>query len=424
MRATLDGVADDTEQVYVCGPIVTASAELLAWAELPDGWTHGAHYLKLPHPIFRLRRPDGRAVEVHRAESFYGDGVTPAIAAAAADELGAQLAQRFDRAQLLATPATTGRELLARSLPPGDFACLSDEHQDLIRSTSGQGRIQMLWQGDELPELAEYDGRFMYAALCWGLGAGPATHDDEPTFERRARGRYRVRFTAPAGWDHVGLLGVMDGDGWAYPTEGTHETWCDGAELLVAERHGWSFDVVERLLLADGKADPMRRWADRLVAARDAVELPASRAALRSILLHGIGALHGRPSRVTRVTVEAPPDDAELLRIDGDRFVWTEPATATRWSAMSHPEWTSAIWARARARLLDGPKGIGALHIPRSQLVAFRTDAIYLAGRRPDWESADDGKPGRFRLAAHQLGPMPGPSTSRELLALKEQGNP
>lgn len=417
---TLDGLGADTERVYVSGSMVEASAELLDWATLPEGWEHGGHYLRLPHPIFRCVRPDGREVEVHRADAYFGSGVTPAAAAAGADELVGQLGDRFDGAGMLATPATTGRELILRSLPPGAFSCLADDHQDLIRSTSGQGRIEMLWSGGDLGELAEYDGRFMYAALCWGLGAGPAVHDDRPVWEPRARGRYRVRFTVPAGWEHVGILGVMSGDGWEYPTEGVHETWADGAELLVAEKHGWTFDVLERLLLADGKADPLRRWADRLVAAREAVSTDEARSALRSILLHGLGALHGRPSTVTKVTAaDEVPADAELVRVEGDRVVWTAAGATAKWAAMSHPEWTSAVWARARARLLDGPRGVGALHVPRSDLVAFRTDAIYLAGRRPDWEHADDGKPGRFRLVGHTVGPMAGPTTSAELLRLK-----
>lgn len=427
LAASLDGIDVDTERVYVCGELATHSAELLPWATLPAGWDHdpSGHYLALPSPVFRLRRPDGRRVDVMRAESYYGDGVTPGEAAEAADLLGAELAGRFDGAQLLATPATTGRELVARSLPPGGFPVLDVEHQELIRSTSGQGRIQMLWQGGELPGLAEYDGRFMYAALCWGLGAGPAVHDDYPTWEPRARGRYRVRFTVPAGWDHVGLLGVADGDGWEYPTAGTHDTWADGAELLVAERHGWRFDVVERLLLADPKADPLRKWADRLVGAREAVEHDRARAGLRSILLHGLGAMHGRPSTTTRVTPveqsDTIPAGADVHRVDGDHIVWSPDGAGATWEAMSHPEWTSAVWARARARLLAGPGGVGALSVPRAQLVAFRTDAIYVTGTQPTWDAADDGRAGRFRLVHHQTGPLPGVTTSAHLLAIKRR---
>jgi len=49
--------------------------------------------------------------------------------------------------------------------------------------------------------------------------------------------------------------------------------------------------------------------------------------------------------------------------------------------------------------LLDGPgpdrSRVGALTLPRTQVVAFRTDAIYTT-EAPGW--ADDGKPGRYRL--------------------------
>src|SRR5260221_684717 len=82
------------------------------------------------------------------------------------------------------------------------------------------------------------------------------------------------------------------------------------------------------------------------------------------------------------------------LRVDGDRLVWVEQAPNAT-PDLAHPEWSSTIWARARARLLSAPSSTGALSLDSSQVVAFSTDAIY-ATCDPHWP--DDGTVGRWRL--------------------------
>lgn len=434
-----------TERVYLVGPNLAAGARA-AWGDehLPPGWApaEAGHYLEGNLPIYRYRSPAGGLVTLHRAAGWYGEGVySPAEAEAAHALMREAVRSSFAGGELLDTPATTGRELLLRSLPAGDWPVLEPEQQQLIRSTSGQGRIEPRcleacchWREApaEVAGLAEYDGRLMYGALCWGLGAGPATRDTLDTYEGQRRGRYRVTFTIPSSWDHVGLLPVkLEGGDWHYPSAAgsSWETWVDGAELHVLPE-SWKREIRirERLLLAPTSADPLGRWAKRLVAVReqlagDQAEQQLARAGVRSILLHGLGALHGTEHRVTRSVPIAeaaavPASAASSQWIEGGRIYW-QHGTGQRWEQLAHPEWTSAVWARARARLLAGPAGVGALSVPRDRLVGFRTDAIYTDGRVSAWEAADDGKAGRFRLKGSAVGPFERPTSGRELLALR-----
>src|SRR5690606_21657835 len=103
-------------------------------------------------------------------------------------------------------------------------------------------------------------------------------------------------------------------------------------------------------------------------------------------------------------------------RAEGDKLVWTE-LTEPAWPEMAHPEWSAQVYGRARARLLSAPGGAGALGVERSELVAFRTDAIYMT-TDPHWN--DDGRPGRYRHVRTIPGPIKRPTTQRELLAVRD----
>src|SRR5437899_3355524 len=109
--------------------------------------------------------------------------------------------------------------------------------------------------------------------------------------------RYRISYRVPDGWAHLGLFMTKDPLGtWTFPRRSgeTGETWTDAAELRVAlgpfphlcpncERsyrvndgracphHGWPFAIHERLLFTPGQK-PLRAWAEKLLAARDACE--------------------------------------------------------------------------------------------------------------------------------------------------------
>lgn len=432
------------EAVHLVGELGTA-ADVTAWATglLPDGWAHhpDGHYLHGTSPVLRYIAPDGHRLELHSAAAWWGDveGLTAELAGEAWRILGERVAATFDEGQLLATPPATGRYLFLRTIPHGHegWPVMPDELQRLVRSTSGQGRVELFPrpEGDQLDRLVCLDGRLMYGALCWGLPGGPVRHDRSSEWDPQQRGRYRVTFTVPDDWRHVGILGVHDGDGWAWPSApGTSwETWADGAELLVAHRHGWAFDVHERLTWEPYRGrGPLDTWAAKLVAMRDqltaraavgaddarACELAA--AGVRSMLLHALGAFHGAGHRLTKAgELGDVPDGADGWRRAGDVHLWADDG-GQAWPEMAHPEWSASVWARCRARLLDGPTGTkgvraGMLTMDPATLVATRTDAIY-ATVDPGWP--DDGKPGRFRVKSARQGPLSAPQTAAELLTM------
>lgn len=465
LLAWLDGPeGQGIERVYLVGAAPTFG--WLGWAldRIPEPWRPGHHYLEGAHPVLRYGRP-GRSVGFHHAGSWFPNGSYSAWEAAEAwRTLAACIAGAFDGATLLDTPATTGRELMLRSIAPGtEWPILSAEHQELIRATSGQARIETVVGDPEvvegpgrdpgvsgfesrrsphtIPALYEYDMRLAYAASAGTqLGAGTPTHDHYAEYMGQQRGRYLVDVIVPADWDRpFGLLGVKDeGGGWRYPHEPGEwfQTWCDGAELHVAFAHGWqSHSIIrERLLFPkyDGPG-PLDLWRARLVRlyqtlgaqkihrnARPMLDLV--RQGVRSIILHSIGALHASSHEVTRFSrsIDDVPRDAKpRVRFEGEYCLWPETHEA-RWAALAHPEWSAAIWARTRARLLDSPGGLGYLRqgalnvVNGTEVVAFSTDAVYLTKQQMHW--LDDGSTGRFRLKRWGEGPYPRPANRTDII--------
>lgn len=429
-------------------------------AQLPEGWHPDGHYLRPPAPLFRFHHDDGRRLTVMRGATWWGEGDHRVLEAVEAWHLlGELVAAHFDEGRLLTTPASTGRYLLMRSITFGrSWPVLEDDTQELIRATSGQGRIQHFDRGDvSSTTVVGYDARLAYAAVATELGAGVPVHDTTDEYAGYQRGRYRVRARVPRDWPNacqcgapghgtIGLLPCAEHDGsWSWPA-GPGEvftTWVDSSELHVALAHGWGVTILERLLFPmppypaltrrsgqPTKRGPLDAWAPKLAALRAAHQEanPMVANALRMIVLTGIGALHGRGHASTHVVDidqagEVPADVTDVERVD-DWLVYVEGADdAARWAAMSHPEWSAAIWGRARARLLDAPgrsrtDRTGALHVPARSVLAFRTDAIWLWGHDPRWH--DDGRLGRYRRA-HVLERVALPHTSRELDQLRKE---
>ncbi len=424
--------SDELAAVYLLDPsrrTATLSGLRAFTSSTPAGWVAGRHYLKAPAPVLRYTSPAGREVRVMRAAQWFGEGSYPAEAADAAwRELDELLGELFDAGRLLETPASTGRYLLLRSIAFGrEWPVLEPEVQELIRSTSGQARREVIDRGGH-GALVEYDGRFMYGALVRELGAGEPELDAVNEFAGHRRGRYLVRATVPLDWstwctcgapghDRIGILPYAERDGsWSWPAEPgrVFASWCDGAELSIAYAHGWRVAIQERLLYpwppypplerASGqreKRGPLDAWAERLIAAYGGHRWAASsltRTALRRLVLHTIGALHGRGHAITHTTpiddaasIPAHVDPSSVERVD-DVIVWAADEAAA-WPEMSHPEWSSAVWARARAALLSR-NGTGALHVPAAHVVGFDTDALYLC-RAPAW--TDNGRAGVLR---------------------------
>lgn len=410
----------------------------MAAAEPPPGWRAMRHHLDDRTPVWRYERHDGRRLAVYSAATWWGrEPATAEQSAAAWRRLGLIVADTWKGGQLLSTPGATGLDLLRRSLPAGErYATLDSETQDLIRSFAGQGRIEPArdgWEalrrrvGPTLPRVEVWDMRLAYAAVAWGLAEGEPVHDFGDGWSDRDEGFCRCTVTVPDGWSHLGLVPRRGDHGWDYPaTPGERwDTWLHGSEVWLLRQWGWAHDVHERILFPrSGK--PLARFTQRLVRARESQPAHADRlvrAGLRAILLHSIGRLHGRPPVIVRSIPldqadEVPEDAADVHMRDGE-LRWTERSGEAHDPAVSHPEWSAAIWARTRVRLVDSPgvDGVrtGAMYLHPASVVALRTDAIWTTDR-PGWE--DDGRPGRFTLRAASETPADTPRSLGELLAL------
>ncbi len=451
----LTGLGEATDRLSVMPGTTGETVTEWATGPLPDGWTVDAagHWLDDTAPALRFRRPDGRRVVVQSAAAWIGS--QPAEPATAERAFGllrevVRDAWQDQELPLLSSPVSFGRELLQRALPWGStFPTLDDADQQLIRATSGQGRVEpagpSAWAelserfGPTLPRLEVWDGRFAYAALAHELPIGPARHvvgrdACEAAWRPYGRARWLCLVTVPAGWAHVGLLPrAIDAPAgqprWDYPRRPgtTWEVWADAVEVDLARSCEWRVELLEGMVFGQGR--PLDNFARRIVAARERLGLDSSPAAalarvmLRSVLLQTIGSLHGRaPRRIVAAPLseaQAVPVNASGVRVAGDLLVYETRAERVARPELSHPEWSACIWARARCRLLSAPAAgrtqAGALTLPAASIVAMRTDAVWTT-ERADWQ--DDGRAGRYTLRRRIDEPVPTPGTLAELLRL------
>jgi hypothetical protein len=478
----LSTLPEETTRVFLLGPpdalavpgYDSRAEGVRAWftQRLPEGWHGAGHYLADGDaPVGRyVYGPTGREVTMYRAAAWFGEDQAATLTASAARRAATWIEKQIEDvrlpgsqrrpagAQMLATPATTGRDILMRLLPAGaEYPVLSPELRELIKATSGQGRMELLGptgadDARTLPGLTYLDGRLMYAGLTWGMPDGRTRlwtgealgrlSADEQTRVIAGRSRWRVSYTVPKDWDHVGLLMTRDDSGgWWYPSEpgATGTTWAGGSEAMLAIQNGWDVRVHEGMSWGECKA--LDTWTKTMVAMHgkaradvargelDADLLPACRAAVRNMIVTAIGAMAPRGHAVTRTATDPAdvPRGVEV-RMVRNTYTWQEDQGLPAWTLrMAHPEWAATVWERARVRLLHGPTGAtdaaggrisaGALHVPRRDVVAFRTDAIYLT-HDPRWPS--DDKPGRFRSKGSIRTPVPRPYSLSALLSLRD----
>ena len=337
-------------------------------------------------------------------------------------------------AMLHGTPATTGRDLFARSLDADVWPVMSPEAQHFVRLSGGQGRMETYpAQSRSVTPLYEYDARMCYVSLLHELPVG----EPEPLRAVAARdyavqhpyseARYKVSWKAPDGWRHPGILPARNdtdtGTEWHWPLTG--DGWCGGAELFTARRHGWDVSIAGALVWHQ-RGNPLGRWRDRLLRILAESETTPElterervfmRGAIRAMILHTVGAFHGTPRKVTRHgTAEQIPDHASGIRRHGNGWAWIE-REPNAWPEMVHPEWSVTVWGRARARILSGHRGrTGMLTVDPTLLVGARTDAVYLT-RPVGWEMLDKGLPGQYRLRTHPGGVWP--RTGLDIVAMR-----
>lgn len=322
----------------------------------------------------------------------------------------------------------------------GIWPTLPVDLQQAIRDTTTQGRIEVCPEAcpdtDLIPNLYCLDMRLAYASCAMALESGKEwRHEAKPAVGWGAGcacrtgylgwvpAWYHVRFDVPGDWRHVGLLGTPDEGGRAWPVTGwPWKTWASDREVRLARDCGWQVDILERIyaVRTEGRATferPLRLWAEKLLEMHAADASDINRAAIRNILLHGIGSFASGPRTVKRTigADEEAPDHTlarESIRPTDEGWEYEDYAPDRRpWA--QHPEWAALIWADCRTRLLrqafvsNGDRCVtGALTLPREQIAGFQLDCIYTT-HNPDWP--DDGKTGRFRLKKHIPGPIAAP---------------
>lgn len=412
------------------------------------GWTPGSHWLTTPVTGRFTHEATGTPVEVRTVAEWFGtNDIRPQVARVAWDVTAHALADAVPGAVMALTPAMTGANAWALSLPrqkgrrrqgdgtltkgdPFDLEPIPEDVAAELHRTSGQHRMEHLVAGpdrcdcgaclptidpaavEKLGAFAYVDGRFMYASVVRGLGTNGfrrlnrAASAEVLERDPYVRGRFYVRATVPDGWDHVGLLGVQHSDvskGWHYPNRpgARLETWADAAEIMIARDRGWLVEPVEGLVL--GKSKVLDVWGDRLTRARETVEAsreldPAVRkaaaAALRAMLIGTVGNFASR-SRERSVTVwdpaDIPAEHAHSTRRFGEAFVYDMPGRPMdeRMKAFYRPELAAQVWARARARVLVSPTATGAapggaLAMRPGELLGINGDAVYCS-EIPAW---------------------------------------
>lgn len=457
--------ATECDRLFLCGEI---PANFEAWLTMDAGmyetYAMGkrGHYLSTEKAVDYLaryqHRVTGQELEIRTLHSWYGDvAYTPEEAQGAMHLLNLYLQREFmPDTRAYATPALTYQSLwqLLNRLNKRQFELLPEDIRDVIRNSSGQGRIELCTPDalSKVPALWYYDGVFMYSALCWGMPTELATHDHINEYAGKVPARYRIRYTVPAIWEHIGLFmtpkdkvtgNSRDSASWCYPGQDyqgrTFETWADGAELdvaynLPAGMPAWNIEILERIVFKPEKDSvnkkPLDVITERLSKMREKVERDMLtdttrlalyrlvRGAIRNILLHGIGGFNRTEREVTYILppgAEAPDDYSNVRMLENGMMRYNVPQKTEKYTQQSeHPEWTALIWARCRARITRA-----ALSLPRQELIAIRTDAIAVTTEQPQWAESD--KRGTLREKWHITRSMKAPHSFEELDGLVHQ---
>lgn len=404
--------SDKAESVYIVGGWNAASTPVSAWFQAPDGWER-VTYHRSPL-IASYKRQDGRRVTLYSSAQWFGECDDISLIRATYIRLRVLLRATFDNdLVLMGTPARTGLDLIERSLSASvSFPTLAQDVRTVIENNIGQGRLEMLAHTENTPQvdtLYVLDAIWMYSACCRRLPCEPVEHDYQNTFAGWRSAFYRVQFQVPPAWAHIGLLPTWHPKQhrtvWpSKPSEHWYEAFVGPEELKLAIENGWPVRIAERWLFREGDdihVDPLRYWIEKLRALREMCtderegqKGPLLRGAIRALCIKAVGGLH-RKGRFQHIEtpiedVESIPDDAEILYITDTHCTWRKPIPLdSAMAQFAHPEWSAAIWGRARARLAKA-----ALQLPRETIIALRSDAI-VTTFDPGWHGE---KPGEFRL--------------------------
>jgi hypothetical protein len=394
-------------RLVLCGPYPDTASQFKAWlADVPEEWLPRINAARANGHCEATYTTAGCRVRVTSAASWFGKvTLTPDAARRLFERLQWHLKREFDREASvpLVTPAAAGIALW-RAEAEDTYPELDPAHQQLIRETSGQARSEVLTlpELESIREFAYWDMRLAYPSVTENLPVGPAIREARGFGELEVPpvGRVLVNFRAPKEWQHVGLLPSKE---WGashlgFPREG--QGWCDVREARLALVAGWHVEVLERLVMQEGR--PLNTWLRRLKRLWcyfDSEGRPDDlllRDAMRRIMLAAPADMFGRGRSVSE---ERPALSGETVELQVQQRRRTE--------RVSHPEWPAAIWARTRYRLAKY-----LLSALRDLLLGCDTDCAYTCGD-PGW--SDRGQWGDMRLKRALLLVGPAPRTMDEL---------
>lgn len=335
---------------------------------------------------------------------------------AAISRMAALLLERFPTSDLNCTgPLALGRHCLAIAwrkdgirVPPAPPEILT-----LLKGRSPQARHEIFTPPDleAIPALYEYDLRLAYLWCCKSLPYGTPQHSN-PTSPPPHK--IEARWAAPMTWKGIGLLPERR-EKWCWPVCG--QGWIDRREFQLATKEGWDVRFLDGLLWPEEGA--LDRWSDGIQWALRQVEPGGTiYQMLRRVALWTIGSFY-RTTSTRHMEGDTPPTVANARYYPlTERYHWTEEVPISGSQQMYvHPEWATTIWARCRARVTEF-----ALHIPRTDLVAIRQDAIYTSVRQPRWEGRDKVPIGGIRLKWLREEEMPAPHSIDDLRQLRGDG--
>jgi len=414
-------------RVYLCGDLPAGYLEWLTAPEMYKYW----RTQKIGHMLDGNNQDDyvaryehrvsGKKLDIRSIERWIGDHAVSIFEARSAMLLLTQYVRGLFPlfSHLSGTPASTFEVLWQQynALEKKTFSPLPENIRAALHET-GQGRIEYLEDNCNraIPGLYYYDGIFMYAALTWDLPTEIETHDTKDSYAGKQLARYRIRFTVPHHWPHIGPFGVREGERWIYPglyyRGQTFESWVDGAELDALLQvysvyftgksvfMDWDITILERIVYKSGKDSAASRPLDgvinKLVKLREKIEedgkqdakharaYQLARAGMRNIVLHGIGGFNRQAGTRTYIGMaqEMPPAGfIDRNELDDGRIIYILPES-TEATRFSHPEWPACVWGRCRARMFKH-----AMAVPYESLITIRTDAIAVTQRMAAWEN-------------------------------------
>lgn len=429
------------------GEHVDSEPETAWWAEpMAHGWGYDGYEMSAStsdrgHLNAGTYERDGVTVDVRMSARWFPGCDDPCVCVQAWNHLQTRIRAAFGRsAALLATPAATGLDLLARSLPraphghaPIEWPAAPAELQEMLYRNVGQGRMQWCPTLDQLGRVVDQvyslDGRWMYASCVSNLPVGTPTYHE---WERGADAAeaylpyvpawYRIAAWIPDDWNHLGLIPDYDlarGERCWPDTPGQVivSSWVSGAELGVALSAGWRVLICGRWAYPDYQhapgSNPAGEWAKKLRVLRatsqaaaygDAAEPMAG--ALRHLLIDTVGMWHRREGEKLRITpiAEQRPATARVHHLDRKHgyVAWYEPVPLSRWATpWQRPEWSATVWGKSRYKLHTA-----ALKLPRHSIIDLRNDAILLTERPAATSWPDDEQPGTFRVKETLTGPF------------------